>query len=132
MEMESKKIVFFDGHCNLCNRAVQFILRFDRSKKIYLSSIQSKFSHEIFTEHNISSDLDSIVYLRNGKVFIKSDAALNIMWDFNGIWRVSYILFIIPKFIRDYFYDLIAKYRYTIWGKSDTCFIDEDYSERFL
>ena len=132
MEVKSKKIVFFDGHCNLCNRAVQFILKYDRSKKIYLSSLKSDFSQKLLNEHNISSDMDSIIYFRNGTILTKSDAALYIMWDINGIWRVSHIFFIIPKFIRDYLYDLIAKYRYVIWGRSDRCYIDEDYSERFL
>lgn len=127
-------IVFFDGVCNLCNASVNFIIDRDEKAVFKFTSLQSEVGQKILMEHNLKqSDFDSIVLLKEGRILKKSDAALEIARNLDGFWKYFYVFSIIPKFIRDYVYDLVAKNRYRIFGKSDTCRIPTaELRERFL
>ena len=138
---ENSNILLFDGLCNLCNGSVNFILKRDKIGKFKFASLQSEIGIELCEQHNIdinvlarsAGGVDSIILIKNDKVFIKSDAVLEILKDMSIGWRVFRIGIILPKVIRDWLYDFIAKHRYKIFGKKDECPIpSKDVQDRFL
>lgn len=134
IKTQNKPIIFFDGVCNLCNASVQFILKRDVNKLFLFSSLQSDAAKDILLQYNLENfDLNSIILLENGIVYQKSTAILKIVKKLKGIYRYSYALIIVPKFIRDGVYSLIAKNRYKWFGKRDSCIVPtKELSLRFL
>ena len=120
--MEIFKIILFDGVCNLCNSSVNFIIDNDKRNIFKFASLQSETGSELMKKHNLTSkDIDSVILIDADRAYIKSDAALRIAAELGGIYKlISYLRFI-PKFIRDFFYDIIAKNRYRWFGKKDSC-----------
>ena len=118
-------IVFYDGYCVLCSISVYFILYRDHRAKFRFASLQSDFSKRILTKSGYPithiQNLNNVVYLRNEVLKIKSDAVLFILWDIGGIYRISFLVYLLPRVVRDFAYDRIAKLRYRIFGKRDTC-----------
>lgn len=127
-------IILFDGVCNLCNRFVQFIIKRDPNARFKFASIQSESGQSILHKLNLSkSSFDSIVYFKENKYFIKSSAGLQILKDLGGPWQLFYVFILIPQFIRDPIYNFIAKKRYKLFGKCDTCMIPApEIKPRFL
>jgi len=122
---KSKKIVLFDGVCNLCNSAILTTIKYDKKNDFVYTALSSKIGKEILTKLQIDPvKTDSIIlYDPNIKHYTKSSAALKIMTHFGGIWNLSYIFWIVPKTIRDSVYDFIAKNRYKWFGKKEQCMI---------
>ena len=118
-------IVFFDGVCNLCNHSVDFVIKRDKKNIFLFSSLQSQNAQDTLKGHNYPQEkienISNIVYLRKGKIEIKSTAALLICWDLGGLFSIAPLFLIIPTFIRDFFYDIIANYRYKWFGKKNSC-----------
>ena len=112
-------IVLFDGICNLCNASVRFITRHDRNSSIAFASLQSETAKQLLLKMNIDSQkIDSIIFISNEKIFIKSDAAIEIAKLLNGFpYYLKYFQFV-PRSIRDFVYVVIAKNRYRFFGKS--------------
>jgi len=127
-------IILFDGLCNLCNGSVNFILKSDKQGKFKFASLQSEIGIELTKKYNIDTNIiDSIVLIKNDSVFTKSSAVLEILKDMPIGWRLFRIGIILPKFVRDWLYDIIAKRRYKIFGKKDECPIPpKDVQDRFL
>ena len=124
-ENSENHIVFYDGYCVLCSKSVDFILSRDQLDKFRFASLQSEFSHKILLEKgypttNIQT-LSNIVYLRNNVLKIKSDAVLSILWDLGGIYKATCLGYLLPRSVRDFAYDRLAKVRYRIFGKRDSC-----------
>ena len=122
---QNKKIILFDGICNLCNTSVQYIIKRD-GKKIYsFASLQSDITKKILSQFNQKSfnNYDSIILIENEKVYYKSTAALRIAKNLSGLNKILYIFIIIPKPFRDFIYDFIAKNRYKWFGKKDNCML---------
>jgi len=132
--LENKLIILFDGVCNLCNNSVQFIIKRDLKKRFLFTSLQSDAARDILLQFQLeNSELDSIIFIENGKIYQKSDAILKIVKHLNGIWKISYAFIIIPKIIRDYVYTTIAKNRYRWFGKREVCMIPtKELQMRFL
>ena len=129
----SDKIVLFDGVCNFCNSSVQFIIRHDKSNALKFASLQSNTGQELIAKYNIPKDVDSVIFIENGNAFIKSEAALRIADNFGGVWKMMRILKVIPAFIRNLFYDIIARNRYKWFGKKETCMIPSpEIRNRFM
>jgi predicted DCC family thiol-disulfide oxidoreductase YuxK len=128
-----KSVVFFDGVCNLCNASVNFIIDRDPEEKFLFASLQSKEAR-IHLDHQIDLEkMDSILLLKEGKLYAKSDAALSIASELRGGWKYLSWLRWLPLFLRNGFYDLIARYRYRWFGKSETCRIPTpEIRQRFL
>ena len=126
-------IIFFDGVCNLCNNSVQFIIKRDKKNKFKFASLQSSFAKSNLSKHIDVDKLESIVLLNEDKLYSKSTAALLIARELSGMWPMFYVFIIIPSFIRDWFYNVIAKNRYRIFGKKDSCMIPSPaFKEKFL
>lgn len=117
------KIVFFDGYCNLCNGIVNWILKVDKSQEIKFASLQGETAKKYLIDNSklYISNVSTLVYLKDKIQYDKSNAILNILVDLGAVWKFVKILFILPKPFRDFLYILIAKNRYRIFGKSETC-----------
>lgn len=128
-------VILFDGVCNLCNSSINFVLDRDKKKKFIFASLQSNAGKELLEFHHIQQleHYDSILLIKDHKIYKKSSAALEIAKGLSGGWKFFYVFKIIPRFIRDIFYDLIAKNRYRLFGKSDTCRVPEpEIKSRFI
>jgi len=131
--MNNNAIILFDGECNFCNSSVNFIIQRDRKDYFKFSPLQSEFAKEFFSKNNIENNFDSIVLIENEKLYKKSTAALKIAKHLNGLWKLAYVFIIIPPFVRNFLYDIIAKYRYKWFGRKDTCMIpDEKIKRKFI
>ena len=128
------RIILFDGVCNFCSASVQFILRKEKKPDFKFAALQSDVGKNLIRKYAGSSPLpDSILYIRNGKIFAKSAAALRICLGLKGAWPLFIIFLIVPAFVRDFVYDLIARNRYTWWGKREACFLPTpEFRSRFL
>lgn len=117
-----QNIILFDGFCNLCSRLVRFIIKHDKKAKFSFISLQSVRGQSLLKNFGLPlNDFDSVVYIRSDRYFLKSSAILNILKELGGIWKFFFIFIIIPRFMRDFIYKIIARTRYTIFGKQDTC-----------
>lgn len=127
-------IVLFDGVCNLCNGAVQFIIKNDKKDMFRFAALQSETGRKLLATHQLQhGKIDSIVLIKNDKAFIKSTAALHIAKELSGIWKLAYYYIVFPKFIRDAVYDFIARNRYGWFGKKDQCMIPTpELKKKFL
>ncbi|TKD65991.1 thiol-disulfide oxidoreductase DCC family protein [Flavobacterium sp. ASW18X] len=133
--MEAKKIILFDGVCNLCNGAVQFIIKRDKRSVFKFASLQSEIGKRLTKERGIDTELlDSIILIEPGIAYYsKSTAALQIMKSFGGIWNLTRLFTVLPEGFRDIVYDFIAKNRYKWFGKKDACMIPTpELQSRFL
>jgi predicted DCC family thiol-disulfide oxidoreductase YuxK len=122
--MSQHSIILFDGVCNLCNAAVQFVIKQDNKNQFVFASLQSEEGKKILAEHNLpENEMHSFILVENGKVYDRSTAALKVIKKMNGLWRFLYGFIIVPKFIRDGIYNIIAKKRYQWFGRKDECMI---------
>jgi predicted DCC family thiol-disulfide oxidoreductase YuxK len=122
---KNKKIILFDGICNLCNDSVLKVIKHDKKNLFIFAALQSKSGQDIVNYLKIDvSKIDSIILYEPGVAYyIKSTAALKIMKDFGGFWLLTQIFGLLPEKIRDFFYDYIAKNRYKWFGKKESCTI---------
>ena len=129
-----KKIIFFDGVCNLCNRFIQFVIKYDKRKLFYFAPLQGRNSKIFLNEKDLKIDkIQTIFLFDSGKIYNRSTAVLKIIKLFSNYWSLFYIFIIIPKFIRDLVYNIVAKYRYKLFGKMDQCMIPHpSLMDRFL
>ena len=127
-------IILFDGVCNLCNGAVNFVIKRDPRNVFKFTPLQEKQGVLLLKKHAVDSrKLDSIVLIENGNVYIKSSAALRIARKMSNLWPLFFVLLIIPSYIRDGVYDFIAKNRYKWFGKKEQCIIPTPgLKEKFL
>ena len=117
--MEDRSIVFYDGECGFCQSTVQIILTNDTSSLIHFASIQSSFTTSFFQSINKPiPDLSTFYFYHNGQLYTKSNAALNVARLLKFPFPLLFIFKIIPKFIRDFSYDLIAKNRLKLASNS--------------
>lgn len=122
--MNSKKIILFDGVCNLCNASVQKVIENDHNNVFQFASLQSEFGQEFLKKQKLNaSDYDSMILIDGNQFYTHSDAALRIGKELKGIYKVSGALLWIPKLIRDGIYKVIAKNRYKWFGKKESCWL---------
>lgn len=127
-------LILFDGHCNLCSGTVQFILKHDRKAKFRFAYLQSEYGKAVLQKHQLPIDsFGTFVLVENNTVFTKSTAALRILKSLSGMWPLLYVAIIIPRFLRDAIYALVARNRYKWFGKRDSCWLpDSKWKDRFL
>jgi predicted DCC family thiol-disulfide oxidoreductase YuxK len=127
-----KNIVYFDGVCGLCNKFIDFLIRFDKRNKLLFAPLQgetrSKKSNAEYSDY-----MNTVIFDRNGKLYYKSEASIRIIYSLGGFWRVVIILLLIPSFLRNPVYDFIARRRYNWFGQKESCRIPtEEEKTRFL
>ena len=126
------KIILFDGVCNLCNGTVQFIIKRDKKAIFKFAPLQSEIGKKL-VQKNGSDELDTIVFITDTAVFVKSKAVFAIIKELSGLYKLFLIFAILPTAFTDYIYDLVAKYRYKLFGKKNTCMIpSEEIRSRFV
>ena len=124
IDTSDKIVVLFDGVCNLCNGSVQSIIKRDPSSKFLFASLQSEYGQSQLIKFGLDpAQLHSIIVIQNGKFYERSDAALIIASNLTRPWPLLRIFRIFPRFIRDWAYDVIAKNRYKMFGKRESCMI---------
>ena len=129
MNTEPERIVFYDGDCGFCNTSVQFIL--DKGKEdFYFATLQSEFAKEKLAEHDIQIKMDTLYYLKKGKIHERSGAALRIAKGLKGGYPLLFGFIIIPPFIRNWCYDMIAARRHRI--KAGFCKIPTEKEKKFF
>ena len=121
-------IILYDGVCGLCNRFVQFVLKRDKRDAFRFASQQSEFAASILRRHGIDPEQLDTVYLvldhdlPTERLLARSDAAAEILSQLGGIWRVSAgVMRLFPRSLRDWIYNLIARKRYQMFGKYESC-----------
>lgn len=122
---DTKKIILFDGVCNLCNGFIQRVIKRDTTDVFRYASLQSDIGQQLISERHIDTEkIDSVVLIEPGVAFyIKSDAALHIGRHLKGYRTISKLLNLIPSGLRNIVYDLVARYRYAWFGKKEACMI---------
>jgi predicted DCC family thiol-disulfide oxidoreductase YuxK len=122
--MNVNDVIFFDGHCNLCNGAVQFTIDRDKGDIFKFASLQSDYANQKLKPFNIEpTEGNSFILLEGEKVYQRSTAALRVAKKLSGIWPLLYVFIIVPPFIRDAVYSFIAKNRYKWFGKQESCWV---------
>lgn len=129
-----KQIILFDGVCNFCNSSINFIIDHDPEKRFKFASLQSEIGQDILRKFNKNTEnFDSVFLLKNDTLYQKSDAALEITKYLSGFWKYLAIFKVFPSSFLNFFYDIVAKNRYRIFGKADSCRIPTpELRERFL
>ena len=128
-----RKIVVFDGVCNLCNRAVAFLIKYDTNQSLQFASFQSpEIASYLLTKNIEVLEPQSMLFIHDDQIFDKSDAVYELL---NYIPRLKFlrILFFLPSTINHKIYNFVAKYRYRIFGRSNQCMIHTpNMSHRFI
>ncbi|HEX5152014.1 MAG TPA: thiol-disulfide oxidoreductase DCC family protein [Parafilimonas sp.] len=121
-EPEKHPVILFDGVCNLCYTSVQYVIKHDPQKVFRFASLQSPFAQKILTGQNLSSnDYRSFILFAGNKIYTRSTAALLVARRLSGFAKFLYVFMILPKFMRDAAYNIIAKNRYKWFGKKQDC-----------
>jgi predicted DCC family thiol-disulfide oxidoreductase YuxK len=136
---ESNPIVLYDGVCGLCNRLVQFILTRDKHDRFRFASLQSDFSSRLLTRHGVDAhDLDTVYVVKNyeqpGETLLaRSDAILYMLTQLGGIWKLGAVGRVLPRAVRDVVYKIVARNRYRVFGKHESCMLPEpQHRAKFL
>jgi predicted DCC family thiol-disulfide oxidoreductase YuxK len=131
-------VLLYDGVCGFCNKTVQMILDHDRRGTMRFAALQSDYGRGVVARHAELQGVDSVVYVENSwdggeRVYVRSDAALRVLKYLGGAWRLLLAGYVLPKSVRDFFYDLFARNRYRLFGKYDSCMLPPpEVRSRFL
>jgi predicted DCC family thiol-disulfide oxidoreductase YuxK len=122
----ARQIVLYDGVCGLCDRIVQFLLRVDRRSALTFAPLQGPTAEAVLRGHGVVADLTSMMFVEDAgtsgeKVFVRSTAMLAVLKKLGGLWRLSQVLLLVPRSLRDGVYNWIARNRYGWFGKFETC-----------
>lgn len=119
-----QSVVLFDGVCNFCNGAVNFIIDRDRTGRFRFAPLQSEAAAALLKQHGRelpAGDPDTLILVEEGRIYERSTAALRIARGLRMPWPLFYALIVVPRPLRDLFYRLFARYRYRLFGRSDAC-----------
>jgi len=132
--MNESNLIIFDGVCNLCNASVNFIIRRDKRKRFAFSPMQSQFAQKTMSDYNIPGLAnDTFILIKNNKIYLRSDAALEIARNLDAMWKIFFGLKIVPKIIRDSLYNQIARNRYKLFGRRRECMLPtKELMDRFI
>ena len=131
---DQRRIIIFDGVCNFCNGAVNFIIRHDADAKFSFIPMQSEIAQELTGLYGINNvGVDTFLLIKDNQTYIWTTAALEIAKELDGHWYLFNVFKIIPAPIRDWFYRLFARNRYKLFGRADHCVVPTDeIRHRFL
>ncbi|TLU61080.1 thiol-disulfide oxidoreductase DCC family protein [Thalassotalea litorea] len=122
--MSSHNIVIFDGICNFCNGAVNFIIERDIHDKYRFASMQSEAGQALIEQYQVNDvGVDTFLLIKSGKCYFRTDAALEITKDLKGFWQLIRTTLILPPQFRDFFYKCFARNRYKLFGRREQCII---------
>ncbi|MCC6697872.1 MAG: thiol-disulfide oxidoreductase DCC family protein [Candidatus Hydrogenedentes bacterium] len=117
-------VILFDGVCNLCNSSVQFVIRHDRHGRFRFAALQSEAGKRLLNRCGCGTDdMTSVVLVEDDRCYRESTAALRVLRDCDGLWRMLYVGIVIPRFLRDVLYRIVARNRYRWFGIRDKCMV---------
>ncbi|MEP1781566.1 DCC1-like thiol-disulfide oxidoreductase family protein [Reichenbachiella sp.] len=127
-------LVLYDGVCRFCNSSVNFILNHERNQKLLFAPLQSDLGQSVLRQFELPKDYtNSLLFLSDEKLYSHSNAAFKIVSFLKMPWQIVLILRFLPTSITDYFYNLIARHRYKLMGKTEACEIPAPENKgRFL
>lgn len=115
-------ILYFDGYCNLCNWFIDFLIRRDTRQALRFTSLQGKTARDRLPAKYVGENIYTIVFeAEGGKIYTESAAALRALARLGGVWRMMLVVLIVPWFLRDLVYRLVAVNRYRLFGRRETC-----------
>jgi predicted DCC family thiol-disulfide oxidoreductase YuxK len=127
-----EKILFFDGVCNLCNFFIDFLIKRKQASALFFAPLQGPTAQKMLAP-SFTQKVDSVIYLKNGQVWRESSAALMVLADLGGVWALARFFLVIPTVVRDGTYRWVARNRYKVFGKRDTCRLpSQEERRRFL
>ncbi|WP_188456280.1 thiol-disulfide oxidoreductase DCC family protein [Virgibacillus oceani] len=127
------RIILFDGECNFCDKSVQFIIKRDPKGNFKFASLQSDVGNDLLKRFDTPRDLDSFILIENNQCYSKSSAALRVCKHLKGFWKFLYIFMIVPRPIRDFCYEIVARNRYKWFGSKESCMLPSpEERNRFL
>ena len=135
---ESSPVLLYDGVCGFCNTIVQAIIKRDKRGTMRFAALQSDYGNRARARHPELSGIDSVIFLERDeqgaeRAFVRSTAALRVASYLGGAWRLLAVAYIIPAPVRDFFYNLFARYRYRLFGKHESCLLPApEVRSRFL
>lgn len=131
---KDKKIIIFDGVCNLCDSSVQFVIKHDKKDIFRFVPLQSELGQKIISHIGILAlTIDSTVLYESDKGYYKAEAALRILKELSSVYRCLLVFSILPKSILDNIYDYVAQNRYKWFGKKESCIIPtSELQSKFL
>jgi predicted DCC family thiol-disulfide oxidoreductase YuxK len=118
--MEKHPIIFFDGYCGLCNGFVDFVLLRDKKKQFRFATLQGATAARFLSKEDIEN-LDSVVVYIDSQKYRKARAVLRVFSRMGGAWPLLGVFGVLPTFVLDFFYDIVAQNRYAWFGKRDVC-----------
>lgn len=130
-------VLLYDGVCGFCNKSVQAVIDHDRRGSMRFAALQSAYGEAVIKRHPELRGVDSVVYVERDagveRVHVRSDAALKVAAYLGGFWKIFLAARLMPRAVRDYFYDLFARNRYRFFGKYDACLLPPpEVRSRFL
>jgi predicted DCC family thiol-disulfide oxidoreductase YuxK len=132
--MDQRSIIIFDGLCNFCNGAVNFIIKRDPKKIFVFTPMQSSIAKELMKRYQVATvGIETVILIKNGIYSVRSDAVLEIAKDLTGFWHFLRVLRILPVSVRDYCYRLFARHRYKLFGWRKSCMVPTtEIRDRFI
>ncbi|UEG50331.1 thiol-disulfide oxidoreductase DCC family protein [Ferruginibacter lapsinanis] len=132
--MNTQPIILFDGVCNFCNSAVNFVIKRDKKGIIKFAPLQSTTGQQLLKQHNLpTEEMNSFVFIDGDVAYTRSTASIKLCKYLGGLWPLCKAFIIVPKFIRDGLYNWIAKNRYRWFGQRESCMIPTpEVRARFL
>jgi len=116
------KVILFDGVCNLCNGLVNWVIDHDKKNLFSFASLQSNYGQGVVKRLNITGDyMNTFILMDEDEAFFRSGAILRVLKYLGGVYWLAYVFIIVPAFIRNFIYDIIARNRYRWFGKRDSC-----------
>ncbi len=132
--MDKQQIIIFDGVCNFCNGAVNFIIKRDPRFLFVFTPMQSDVARKLITEHQVDSvGAGALLLIKNGQCFVATNAVLEIARDLTGGWPLLRVFKVVPRILRDALYRVFARNRYRLFGRRPACMVPaEDVRSRFV
>ncbi|MEE2939708.1 MAG: DCC1-like thiol-disulfide oxidoreductase family protein [Planctomycetota bacterium] len=129
-----RPLLLYDGECGLCARSVRFVLAKERGPELCFAALQSEVGRGVLARHGLREDLSTVVYVdAEDRVHLRSGAALRVAGELRRPWSFARALLVVPSFLRDAVYRVVARYRMTIFGGAETCRLPRPgEAERFL
>jgi predicted DCC family thiol-disulfide oxidoreductase YuxK len=127
-----RAVLLFDGVCTLCNGFVQFVIQRDPAGRFQFATLQSDAARRLLQA--VPRPLpDTLVLVENGRVFLRSTAALRVARGLKFPWPLAFVLVVVPRPLRDWVYDIVARNRYRWFGRRDVCMVPTpELRARFL
>jgi predicted DCC family thiol-disulfide oxidoreductase YuxK len=125
--MSDGPVLLYDGLCGFCDGTVQFLLRHDRRGAMRFATLQGEFARQVIGRHPELAGVDSLILVERDPaaggevVSARSTGALRVARYLGGVWNAALVLFVVPRFLRDWAYDVFARFRYRLFGRYDSC-----------